>query len=65
MNSFTIRELRKNLKSVLDLADKGEEVVIYRRDKVYILKVPFNPQNYECIKTSKEIGYAPFKGTPV
>lgn len=47
MKHYTVRNLRIRLKEALDFADQEEEIVIHRGDKIYVLKVPMNPQAYE------------------
>ncbi len=52
MKHYTIVEFRKNIREATKLADEGEEVVIHKYGKVYILKVPNVPSNYLIPKTA-------------
>lgn len=47
MKHYVMSKFRERMKEALDWADKGEEVVIHRDGKVYIVKVPFRPEDYK------------------
>lgn len=47
MKKYRVYEFSRKLKEAFDYADDGKDVVIYRNDKVYILKVPNVPELYK------------------
>jgi hypothetical protein len=61
MKHYTVSELRKNIRQALELADQGEEIIISRWEKVYILKVPINPETYK-VQSGRRVVLSDKKG---
>ena len=50
MKTYSARDMQVKGKEMFEQADLGEEIVIKRKGKIYLLKVPFNQEVY------KEVG---------
>jgi len=46
MKEYLVGEFRNKLKEALDKVEEGEEIIIRRHRDVYLLKKPFNKENY-------------------